>query len=413
MAPHIVLAKTELNLGFPLYVNSSCGQAKKRFWFQNPWTPTSLLVLFLVFPGGTGNSHTTKSIPGKVHTYYIAADEVFWNYAPRGADLTGSPTSGDEQEEESPAAKHKIYLKALFREYTDFTFKTLKPRPPEWEHLGILGPVIRAEVSDTVKVVFKNNTRNFCSLHPHGLAYAKDSEGASYNDGTSAADKKDDVIPTGATYTYTWRVPERAGPAPGDPSSIIWMYHSHFVEPRDMNSGLFGPIIVSAKGSTKPDGTPKDVDREFIAAFAVFDETESWYFEANAMNKRKYSPNLRFTDPAFRTRNLLYSINGLVGGNLPFMSMKERERVRWYLFANSNEDDVHTIHWHGQTVLLNQMRTDTVHLGPMMMAVVDMVPDSVGTWLFHCHVNEHLSGGMQALFTVTPRRSASFERPAL
>lgn len=84
------------------------------------------------------------------------------------------------------------------------------------------------------------------------------------------------------------------------------------------------------------------------------------------MNKRKYSPNLGFTDPVYRMRNLLYSINGLIGGNLPIMTMKERERVRCYLFANSNEEDVHTVHWHGQTVLLNQMRTDTVHLGPMM-----------------------------------------------
>jgi len=48
------------------------------------------------------------------------------------------------------------------------------------------------------------------------------------------------------------------------------------------------------------------------------------------------------------------------------------------------------------------MRTDTVNLEPMMTAVVDMVPDNPGTWLFHCHVNEHIEGGMAALFTVTP-----------
>ena len=37
------------------------------------------------------------------------------------------------------------------------------------------------------------------------------------------------------------------------------------------------------------------------------------------------------------------------------MTMKKGERVRWYLFANGNEDDVHTPHWHGQTVICNQM----------------------------------------------------------
>jgi FtsP/CotA-like multicopper oxidase with cupredoxin domain len=292
-------------------------------------------------------------------------------------------------------------LKAVYREYTDASFKIPKARAAEWEHLGILGPLIRAEVGDTVKVIFKNQTKIFCSMHPHGLAYSKDSEGALYSDGTPAPQKRGGVVNPGGTYTYVWTVPERAGPAHGDTSSILWMYHSHFVEPRDVNAGLFGPIIVSARDSTKPDGMPKDVDREFVAAFAVFDETESWYFEANAMQK-KYSPDLKFTDPIFRKLNLFYSINGFVGGNLPPMVMKRGERVRWYLLSNSNEDDVHSVHWHGQTVIFNHMRTDMVPLEPMAMGVADMIPDNVGTWLLHCHVNEHIKGGMQTLFTVTP-----------
>jgi FtsP/CotA-like multicopper oxidase with cupredoxin domain len=41
----------------------------------------------------------------------------------------------------------------LFREYTDATFKTRKPSPPEH---GLLGPVIRAEVGDKIVVHFKN-----------------------------------------------------------------------------------------------------------------------------------------------------------------------------------------------------------------------------------------------------------------
>jgi manganese oxidase len=83
--------------------------------------------------------------------------------------------------------------------------------------------------------------------------------------------------------------------------------------------------------------------------------------------------------------------------------MKKGERVRWYMLANSNEDDVHAPHWHGQTVLANMMmRTDTLSLAPMGMMVADMVPDNPGTWMFHCHVNDHFDGGMYALFKVTP-----------
>jgi len=341
----------------------------------------------------------------QVHTYFIAADEVTWDYTPNGRELTGTPHPEGAEGEGVAGRSHRTYPKAVFHEYADASFRIQKPRPMEWQHLGILGPLIRAEVGDTIQVVFKNNTKLTCSLHTHGLAYAKDSEGATYNDGTPSAAKRDDMVPPGASYTYTWTVPERAGPGPGDPSSIVWMYHGHFVESKDMNTGLLGPIIITARGASRPDGTPKDVDREFVTAFAVFDETDSWYFETGARKTGASLPSsvpMRVADPVFREQNLLYSINGLIEGNLPLLTMKRGDRVRWYLLANSNEDDVHTVHWHGQTVLSNHMRTDTITLGPMGMVVADMAPDKEGTWLFHCHVNDHLRGGMQALFKVVP-----------
>jgi FtsP/CotA-like multicopper oxidase with cupredoxin domain len=99
---------------------------------------------------------------------------------------------------------------------------------------------------------------------------------------------------------------------------------------------------------------------------------------------------------------LIYTINGLIEGNLPILTMKKGERVRWYTFASSNDDDIHTPHWHGETVLSGHMRTDTLQLTPMAMATADMVADNPGTWLFHCHNNDHLEGGMVALFKVLP-----------
>jgi FtsP/CotA-like multicopper oxidase with cupredoxin domain len=333
-----------------------------------------------------------------VRTYYIAADEITWDYAPRGRHLTGAPIADPDEARGMPTT----FRKAVYREYTDDAFGTLKPRPPAWEHLGILGPLIRAEVGDTVRVVFRNRTNIFCNMHPHGLAYAKDSEGALYDDGTAGEDKTDDLIAPGSSHVYTWTVPPRAGPAAGDADSIVWMYHSHFVEPKDMNSGLFGPIIVSARGSTRPDGTPRDVDREFVVAFAIFDETVSPYAEANLALGGRRPFALKATDPAFRALYLMYSLNGFIEGNLPMPTMKAGERVRWYLLANSNEDDVHAAHWHGATAVAMHARTDAVPLGPMAMVVADMVPDVPGTWLFHCHVNEHFERGMQARYKVLP-----------
>jgi hypothetical protein len=266
------------------------GLSGKQIQTRNPAylnAPRELSSKVLVLIGSLLMAVTTASfaqdssvaVP-RLHTYFIAADEVTWDYTPRGRNLTGMPhlEGSDEESSASASRGHRSYLKAIFREYTDASFRSLKPRLPEWEHLGILGPLIRAEVGDSIQVFFKNNTKLTCSMHPHGLSYAKDSEGAMYNDGTQKVARKDDKVPPGGSYTYHWTVPERAGPADGDGSSILWMYHGHFIESKDMNTGLFGPIIVTAHGASKADGSPKDVDREFVTAFALFDETDSFFF---------------------------------------------------------------------------------------------------------------------------------------
>jgi manganese oxidase len=348
-------------------------------------------------------SHTSPSPASqpRIHTYYIAADEVQWNYLP-GPKIFAS--QGERELSSPPIIKSTVYRKAVYREYTDATFTTLKPRPPEWEHLGILGPLIRAEVGDVIKVVFKNNLPNPVSMHPHGLDYDKEMEGAYYAEAQQVppdASHKGDSVHRGEVFTYTWTVPERAGPGPMDPSSILWMYHSHFSESRDMNSGLLGPIIISRKGSTKPDGTPKDVDREFVVGFTVFDESASMYFMMNIVHDQKY-PIKEINNPNFAKALEYYTLNGFTYGTMPGLTMKKGERVRWYLLANSNEDDVHAPHWHGATVLSMGMRTDTLSLGPMGMMVADMRPDNPGRWLFHCHVNDHYDNGMYAIYTVTP-----------
>jgi hypothetical protein len=58
-----------------------------------------------------------------------------------------------------PHAIGRVYRKAVYREYTDASFSKLKPRFPEWEHPGILGPVLRDEVGDTIRVVLRTMPR--------------------------------------------------------------------------------------------------------------------------------------------------------------------------------------------------------------------------------------------------------------
>jgi hephaestin len=34
------------------------------------------------------------------------------------------------------------------------------------------------------------------------------------------------------------------------------------------------------------------------------------------------------------------------------------------------------------------------------MKVADMIPDNPGTWMYHCHVNDHMLEGMSARYQV-------------
>lgn len=346
---------------------------------------------------------------GRTRTYYMAADTVPWNYVAGGTDeITGKPfVDSVFFKTGKPQPIGTKYLKTLYREYTDSTFKTLKPRPPEWEHLGFLGPVIRGVVGDTIRVVFRNNGTHPYSVHPHGVFYNKDSEGAPYQDGTQGNDKSDDAVPPGGTHVYVWPVPERAGPGPMDPSSVIWMYHSHTDEIADVNSGLFGPMIITARGKAREDGSPLDVDRELITSFMQVHEENSWHAPVNIKippaRQADIIPSPRIPQqiyPPFVT----FSINGYAHGTLPLsaMTVKKGQRVRWYLLASTNDFDAHSPHWHGNTVLINQMRTDVAEIAPMQMTIADMVPDNVGTWLYHCHISFHLASGMQARYAVVP-----------
>lgn len=360
---------------------------------------------------------TANNSQGPTRTYYIAADEVTWDYVPGGVEgISGKPFKSvglfvGGISPGSPPVERTVptaYVKVLYREYTDGTFHTLKPRPPEWQHLGFLGPVIRAEVGDTIHVIFRNNGHQPYSMHPHGVFYNKDSEGAPYEDGTSGADKADDGVPPGGTHEYVWQVPERAGPGPGDLNSVMWMYHSHVNEHRDPNSGLVGPIIITARGQSKTDGSPKGVDREFVIWFAQVHEEDSWYVDQNLPTVAKDAAIPAPMTPASTTVSyphfVKFSINGFAHGSMPLpaLTMHKGEHVRWYLFSGANDFDFHTPHWHGNTVLIGGMRTDVTFMAPMQMVTADMVPDNPGIWLFHCHVSFHNAAGMAARYAVTP-----------
>ena len=147
-------------------------------------------------------------------------------------------------------------------------------------------------------------------------------------------------------------------------------------EPAETNAGLLGPIIIYRDGMLV-DGKAADVEHEFVTMFFIFDE-----------------------DHHGMERGLIHSINGFIFGNLPGLVMANGDRVRWHLLGMGNEVDLHTGHWHGKTVLASGRRTDVIELLPGSMMTADMIADNPGTWLYHCHVADHIDAGMIATYTI-------------
>jgi len=322
-------------------------------------------------------------------TYYIAAENTSWNYAPTGKDqMTGKPVP-------EPWGKQLIYKKVRYFEYTDDSFTQKKPQPA-W--LGILGPIIRGVEGDTIKVVFYNKASKPYSMHPHGLHYDKDNEGATHEAGGSDHHMKMDMdsmaggsmpmdgagakVAPGQKYTYTWTIPHDAAPTEAEGGSKIWTYHSHVNGPQDIYDGLIGPIIVTSAAHARADGTPDDVDKEFVTMYIIFDESKP------GMTDKQKEPNLK------------HSINGYIFANLPGLDMDKGDRVRWHLIGMGNEVDLHTPHWHGKLVKINGTYTDVAELLPASMKSGDMLADNPGQWMYHCHVADHITAGMTSMYRV-------------
>jgi hephaestin len=166
----------------------------------------------------------------------------------------------------------------------------------------------------------------------------------------------------------------------------------------------------------RPDGSPKNIAHEFFSLFMIIDENQSRYFDHNLkasianpekIERSEYVP----LDPegngdlplgtGFATSNMKASINGYLFSNGPLMTMRKGEHVRWYVMTMGIGFNFHTPHWHGNLVSVRGQYMDVLPtIGPAQIITADMVPDKVGTWMFHCHVDDHMKGGMQTLYRV-------------
>ena len=190
------------------------------------------LAIPIVVARGAAVYSYGRPAAGSVRTYYIAAEPVA--FTPGTADA-------------------EAYRAAVYHEYTDANFRQVKPRPAEWRHLAFMGPLIRADVGDTVRVVFRNNLSFPASVHPDGTLNREvrpAATAAAHLDGDPlGAEGRDDMVPPGSTHVYTWPIPEAAGPSSDDHGSVLWMYHSHADQQNSAAAGLLGPMLIYRRGA--------------------------------------------------------------------------------------------------------------------------------------------------------------------
>ncbi|XP_026201978.1 ceruloplasmin isoform X2 [Anabas testudineus] len=340
-------------------------------------------------------------VSGITREYFLKIEEVSWNYAPSGMNIIQNRTLEEDEGastflKRGPQRIGSTYKKAVYKQYSDATYRTAVTKP-DW--LGYLGPLLMAEEGDTVVVHLKNAAYRPYSIHPHGLNYSKGNEGALYPDGTSPELKRDDSVAPGTTVTYLWTLPESHSPTSDDSNCLTRFYHSHVSPPKDIASGLIGPLITCKRGSLDIHGD-RSGDYLYALMFMVSDENFSWYLDENIRTYITNPPRNLKEDEDFIESNKMHGINGFLFGNLPGLSMCQGNTIHWHLIGLGNEVDMHSVHFHGQILTAENHHTDTISLFPASSTTAEMVADNPGKWLLTCNVNDHMMAGMQAIFEI-------------
>lgn len=339
-------------------------------------------------------------------------EQLTWNYVPSGWDnwmgvpikdsprattYTSSPSLGLEMQ------------KARYVGYTDASFTNRSIQP---SHLGIQGPIIRAEVGDMIEIMLINRLpSNFAAMHAMGLYYTKESEGSLYFNGTDAHNMTStgDAIPSGGCFTYKWLVTNESAPnAPAE--SINWSYHPYINMQSDLAAGAIGPIAIYNPG--KMDYV-RSTRREFFILYNIFRESNSYLAYQNVLkygnrsdalsqmssgnqkllmsnlgNATLYVPMVTNMPNITVSTSMLpnfFSLNGYMFDNLPGLEMCLNDPVTWYVYAFGQAS--HVFHLHGNNFLNNKIFKASMNLNDGQMETALMNATNPGDWNFICHVN--------------------------
>ena len=283
---------------------------------------------------------------GRTIDYWIAAVPVTWNIVPNGRDaITNTPVAREDS----------IMPTVVFRRFSPNWRKPLANAPRDSADGQLIpGPLIRARVGDHLRIHFKNmDTLRKAphSMHFHGVHYRPSSDGA-YVPGFSG---RDGNVKPGQSYTYRLEA--------GEDSAGVWPYHDH--SPSMMESidgGMYGMLSILGRNEQPP-------DHEFEVVLAPMGQ--------------------------------FMTIDGRAFvGNTPVFRAKVGDVVQWDVMALGS--DFHTFHVHGHRwITPGQVPRDTQTVGPAESFRIRWREDAPGTWLYHCHVEDHMMRGMIGIYRVS------------
>ncbi|CAC9888839.1 unnamed protein product, partial [Aureobasidium pullulans] len=345
---------------------------------------------------------------GTIRRYYVAAEEVEWDYAPTGWDnWLGVPFNDSIRAKNAGYLEYgTVWTKALYRGYTDATF-TQRTEQPAWQ--GTQGPILRAEVGDVIEILFVNNLANhYATMHSMGLAYQKSSEGADYPDAEPRVNFKipeEDAVPPvepgvapGGCVVYKWMATELAGPNEGE-LARLHSYHSYVSLYEDTNTGLIGPTIIYATGTM--DRVMSEY-REIPFLFMIYTESTSFLSGVNAKRLTALSGILKNSTSlevnTFPPLPHFTTINGYTFSNNPVFEMCLGDKVLWYVMAYGSASHVFHMHGNSYTYLNNKQYATSINDGIGKTFIMDATGS--GMWQVVCHVDKHLSRGMVVNYKV-------------
>jgi len=293
---------------------------------------------------------TPRPQPGGIaREHWVQATSVLW-------DIVPSRPRRDEWHDR-PVAGPTVFRAFVYEEMTaGFAGPKAPPR------MG--GPVLEADVGDTLVVHFRNALREdegqALTMHPHGVRYNPEYDGTFMGDFTRAGG----FVERGEEFTYVWEAtPDSVG---------VWPYHDHGPN-HTLNTfrGLFGAIVVRERGAKRP-----DVEHVlFLHALQP---------------------------PVTSLRRQFQCINGRAfAGNTPTLRARVGQDVA--LHAIGMDNGFHDFHIHGHRWRdASGAFVDTPTVGPNETVSARFVEDNPGRWLYHCHVFTHQDGGMTGWYLVEP-----------